>query len=149
MSAVQEYGWAARELLDLAGRETPETPGVCPSYMNLGIVFAGFDDLKTAEQLFAKAKECLDPPRQSFLAIHWADVMLRGDRPMEALTLLRDARDKYPDNLDCRWAYARTLVKMKMFPEAREEYESLLKLPDLAAEGRAMLEKELASLQGK
>lgn len=146
LSAEQAYGWAAQLLFNVAGREAAETPGVCPSYLNLGIAVAGMDNLSLADQLFQKAQSCLEPDRQPFLAIHWADALVRLGRDGDALTLLQDACQAYPDNLDARWALARTYVRVNMLPEARREYQNLLQENDLDPKGRAMLEEELNRL---
>lgn len=145
LSAEQAYGWAARLLLEVL-QTAPQDEAGCGACLNLGISFAGLDQLATANQLFARAKSCIDPEREAFLAIHWADTMVRQNRISEAVNLLSEARSKHPDNLDCRWALARTLVKEGHVDDARREYASLLQESSLAQEGRAMLEKELNSL---
>ncbi len=146
LTAAQQYGWAARMLLDAVKAAPSDTPGVCTACMNLGIIEAGCDDVTAADLLFSRARECVDAAHEPFLAIHWADTLVRLNRAGEALTLLLDAKSKHADNLDVRWALARTLVKESRRAEARSEYESLLQEKDMTAEGKAMLEKELNAL---
>lgn len=147
LTADQAYGWAARMLLETAQSASRDTPGLCLANFNLGIVFAGLNELNAADQLFTRAQPCLETTQQAFLAVHWADVMVRQDRTPEALDLLRETRQKSPDNMDVQWALARTFVKLGLRDDAREEYKALLARPDLAPQGRAMLENELAGVQ--
>ena len=146
LNAEQAYGWAAQLLLNVAGREAEDTPGVCPSYLNLGIAVAGMGNLSLADQLFEKAHGCLEETRQPFLAIHWADALVRLGREPEALAMLQTACEAYPDNFEARWTLARLYGRKNMIPEARREYQNLLQENDLDPKGRAMLEQELNRL---
>ncbi len=145
LSVEQAYGWAARLLLEVL-QASPDAEVGCGAYLNLGISFAGLERLDLADQLFVKTKSCIDPEREAFLALHWADTMVRQNRFEEAIALLREARDKHPDNLDGRWALARTLAKNGRIEEARVEYTALLQESALAPEGRSMLEREMKGL---
>ncbi len=147
LTAAQVYGWAARILLETAQTADPADPAICAAWMNLGIVHAGMDELEIADRIFTHAERCIDTDRAAFLAIYWADALLRMDRGDEALARLLNARDKAPDNLDCLWAIARTYARIGRFDQAREAYAELLKEPDLAPQGRAMIEEELQAVR--
>jgi len=140
----QTYAWAAQIFLEKLSEQSPGAAHACSAFLNLGIVFAACDDLNTADPLFSKAMECVTGPEKAFVAIHWADTLVRLERPENALKLLRDARRRYPENFDARWALARTLVMQGATKEARKEYEFLLQQEKLDPKGREMLEKELA-----
>jgi tetratricopeptide (TPR) repeat protein len=146
LTAPQTFAWSAKMLLDAALQAPEDTPGICTACLNLGITLAGLDELDRAQQLFARVKTCLPEDQQPFLAIHWADSLVRQNRMSDALDMLRQAVGQYPANLDVHWALARTYVKTGMIGEAREEYEELLAMPDLDAQGRTMLEQELGGL---
>jgi tetratricopeptide (TPR) repeat protein len=143
MTAGQTFGWAARIMLEVLSGAPPEK--ACEAYFNLGIISAGMEQLKMADQLFSRAMGCLPADQQPFLALHWADTLMRLDRSNEALALLKDAKNRYPENLDERWALARTLAKLGQYVEAREEYQALLDKPGLDPKGREMIEKEMNS----
>lgn len=146
LSAAQAYGWAARILLETAQTADPTDPGICAAWMNLGIIHAGIEQLDIADRLFTHAEHCIDTERATFLAIYWADTRLRMNRGGDALDLLLNAHDKDPGNLDCLWAIARTHARIGRYREAREAFNELLQEPDLAPQGRAMIEEELRSL---
>ncbi len=145
----QRFGWAARMLLQMLPDDPAMAPGQCKAYLNMAIVFAGLDRVQVADRLFRRAEQCLEGSERAFLSIHWADTLLRLGRMQEALDRLRAAREGHADNLDLRWALARTLVKAELVDEARSEYEALLERTDIAERGRAMLEQELAALQAR
>lgn len=146
LSTAQTFSWAAKILLEQAAQAAPETPGLCIANFNLAVTLVGLEELESAQKLFAQAQSCLPEEQQPFLAIHWADTFVRQNRTTDALDLLRQTVAKYPTNLDAHWALARTLVKAGQIGEAKEQYQQLLQMPDLAPEGRAMLEKELSML---
>ncbi len=142
----QAYGWVAQLMLETLLRTPLEVPGACETYLNLGIAFAGMDQLTTAERLFAKADSCLQGNLRAPLAIYWADVLMRQSQGEEALRRLREACEAFPDHLDARWAFARTLAKLELYDEAIVEYDKLLALDNLEPKGRVMLEKERSTI---
>lgn len=146
LTPAQTFTWAAKILLESISQAPAETPGVCSACFNLAITFAALDELDIAAQLFTRAKPCLNKEQQPFLAVHWADLLVRQQRSEEALELLRQAVKEFPNNLDVHWALARTYGKLALIGEAKQEYETLLNMPDLSQQGRAMLEKEMAEL---
>ena len=146
LTAVQQYGWAARMLLDALKSAPADTPGICTAGMNLGIIEVGFGDAALADQLFSQAKACVDAAHEPFMAVYWADALVQLKRNGDALTQLLEAKAKYPANFDVRWALARTLVKEGRNGEARSEYESLIQEKDLTKEAKALLAQEMKGL---
>lgn len=142
LTAAQAYGWVARLMLEAL----PMVPGgagqPCEAYMNLGIAMAAMQDLPMAERLYGSAAECLPDKGLAFLAVHWADLRVRrGDLP-GALARLEQGRAHDPENLDVRWALARTLHLAGRGAEALAEYDALLSLEDVDPNARAVLERE-------
>jgi tetratricopeptide (TPR) repeat protein len=147
MTATEAYGWAARMMME----SLPATPGgpemPCEAYMNLGIAYAGMQDPALAVRLFEAADTCLPPAQRAFLAVHWADQLVRQGDPLAALGRLEAGRGLDPENLDVRWAIARTLVKLDRKAEATAEYDALLATPGLDAKAKEVLQRERDGLQ--
>jgi tetratricopeptide (TPR) repeat protein len=142
LSAAQAYGWVARMMLESLQATPGDGEGPCEAYMNLGIAMAAMQDPQMAERLYQAANTCLPPDGLAFLSIHWADLRVRLGDLDGALAHLHTGRGHNPDNLDVRWALARTLHRAQRNAEALQEYEGLLGEEGLDAKARAVLERE-------
>jgi tetratricopeptide (TPR) repeat protein len=65
-------------------------------------------------------------PEWEIAAMYEAQLLQRRS-PAEAAKRLAEFLEKYPDSRDVRLGYARTLVLDKRYPEARTEFESIVK----------------------
>jgi len=159
MSVDDAYGWAAHWLLAAArnadalerGHTDSETEqhqlgGLCGAYMNLGIIYAVMGEFMLADQLYTAAWPCIDSPREAALGLHWADVLASLERQNDALDILKKVHAKHPDNLDVRWALARTYGILGMVDDARLEYQFLMESDVIDDMARQRLQREMSAL---
>ncbi|MBW7866480.1 MAG: tetratricopeptide repeat protein [Candidatus Hydrogenedentes bacterium] len=147
LSPTQTFGWAATLLFDRLQQRPADAPDVCGASFNLALVFASLRQDGQADALFSRAKECLPEETQPALALQWADLRVRQDRLPEAMTLLKEARIRYPENIEVRWALARALVKQGQLREAAVEYESLGDEAEMDPQSRELLDMEGKALK--
>lgn len=147
LSPAQAFGWAATLLYDRLQQQSAGAPGVCGAAFNLALVFSNLRQDGQADALFSRAKECLPAGMQPALALQWADLRVRQDRLPEAMTLLKEARIRYPENIEVRWALARALVKQGQLREAAVEYESLGDEAEMDPQSRELLDMEGKALK--
>lgn len=147
MTAAQAYGWTARLMLEALPMIPggPEQP--CEAYMNLGIALAAMRDVGMAERLFASAETCLPATGLAFLAVHQADLRARRGDIAGAIEILERGRANDPENLDVRWALARSLHRAGRSAEALAEYGALLDIPGVDAKAREVLAAERDAVQ--
>jgi len=144
LTAEQAFGWVALYLLHAVQRE--EDSDVCGSLLNLGMAFNAMVQPATAERLYERAARCLPEEELSFLFLHRALNLAALDRMNDALAVFAEGRERFPDDVEMRWAYARLLAQAGMVDGARQEYRELLAEEGLDPTGRAMLQSELNQL---
>lgn len=149
LTVAQAYGWVARMMMESLPAEPGGADQPCSAYMNLGIAYAAMQDVVLAARLFEAADTCLPLPQRAFLAVHWADQLVRQGDAEAALARLQTGRECDPQNLDVRWAIARTLVKLNRTAAALAEYNALLGEEGLDAKAKSILERERDALQPK
>jgi len=138
--------WVAALLLEAVNSALASREVSCTTLLNMGIIENELDDLAVSDLLFSRAQECISPEQQGYLAVHWADTLLRTERGAKALEILEKALQRDPNNFEVRLALARAYTRMERTEEARRLYEALLQEPDLNDRGRQMVEEELKRL---
>lgn len=125
-AAGLDMRWAILLLLEETRANPPqshEDAGI--ALMHLGMVCAAIQAPDLADQFFPAAMPWLPADLQPVCAQHWADVLLALGRPNEAAALLQDASGRFPQDLDVKLAFARSLVKVNRIEEARTQYEAI------------------------
>ena len=145
--AATHLVWTIQFMLKRLQALTPDDPKPCLAYMNLGIMLNGFQQFAAADGLFPAAMQCLTGDNRVVAGTHWAQSMFGLERPREALGLLEELRAQFPDNPDLQLVYAQALARTKHIPEAIQEYDQLLELPNLPGNIRQQLEKERDALR--
>jgi len=140
------FGWAARMLHETYQEAAEAGSAPCESALNLGIVSAGIQEFGVADRLFQVAHVCLADERKAITAVHWADTMIRTGRLAEAVSLLEESEEDFPDHVDTQWALAKALGQSGRLEEARAKYDALLQSDALSDEGRARLQAERSAL---
>ncbi|MCF6287041.1 MAG: tetratricopeptide repeat protein, partial [Candidatus Hydrogenedentes bacterium] len=146
LSTKDTFGWAVQILLDHYRDAEAADNAPCESALNLGIASAGIQEFGVANGLFQAAFDCLTDERKAIVAVHWADTMIRTGRGPKALALLEQAAQESPEHFDTRWAIARTLAQLGRPSEAREHYDALLALEDIAPDAKTRLQTERDAL---
>lgn len=138
-----EMGWAVAYLLAELRNARLDPADSGPVLLHMAMVMSAIQDLEGADRLFPAAMPNLPPDLQGVCAQYWADVMVRLQRPHEAVNLLRDTKSRMPENIDVRHALARSLIKCGKPEDAKAEYEALLQLPALKDEDRKRIQAEM------
>jgi predicted Zn-dependent protease len=144
LSVGEAWGWVVALLNDVFSTD-PAGAG-CTSSLNLGMLYAAIKMPEHAEALFQRTDACADDTQRPYLYAHWAQALGAQNRAAEAVSMLRDGVKRYPEAIDLRWAYARTLRASGLMDEARAQYDLLLQQAGLDPRGREMLEAERAAL---
>ncbi len=109
-------------------------------FYNLGLTYLGRGQVGAAEESFRKAITAQVPVFEAYLRL--AEIAVDQDRPESALSLLEEARLKYPERLDGVLAYGRLLIDMGRPNEARPYLEDVIVSDPgspLATEARVLL----------
>jgi Tfp pilus assembly protein PilF len=109
-------------------------------YYNLGITCLSRGQIGAAEENFEKAIAAPVPVFEAYLRL--AEIAQVQGETDSALSLLEEARLKYPDRLEAKLAYGRLLVDLGRTNEARPYLEDVIESDprsQLAAEARALL----------
>lgn len=125
-AAGLDMRWAILMLLEEIRSHPPqsnEDAGI--ALLHLGMVCAAIQAPDLADQFFPAAMPWLPVDLQPVCAQHWADVLLVLGRPIEAAALLQDASGRFPQDMDVKLAFARSLVKVNRLEEARAQYEAI------------------------
>lgn len=144
LSVGEAWGWVVALLSEVYSGD-PGAAG-CASSLNLGMLYAAIRLPEHAESLFQRADGCADDAQRPYLYAHWAQALGAQNRAAEAVGMLREAVKRYPEAVDLRWAYARTLRASGLLDEARAQYDLLLQQPGLDPRGLEMLKAERAAL---
>ncbi len=110
-------------------------------YYNLGVTYLSRGQIGAAEENFEKAIVAPVPVFEAYLRL--AEIAQAQGRLESALSLIEEARLKYPDRLDGTLAYGRLLVDLGRSSEARPYLEDVVASDPrsrLADEARALLD---------
>ena len=109
-------------------------------YYNLGITYLQRGQIGAAEENFTKAITAPLPVFEAYLRL--AEIARAQGRTESALSLLEEARLKFPDRTDGALAYGRLLVEAGRPHEARPYLEEVIASnpsSEMASEARALL----------
>jgi Tfp pilus assembly protein PilF len=136
--ALEQYRLAEVDFIAALGDAT--YPHRWKVFYNLGITYLSRGQIGAAEENFEKAITAPMPVFEAYLRL--AEIAQMQGRTDSALSLLEEARLKYPDRLDGILAYGRLLVDVGRPQEARPYLEDVISSDPsspLADEARSLL----------
>ena len=123
-----------------------DNPEALYAYAQLALVVGELDKASVA----AERVRTLLPEEADTHILH-SNILYRQGRKTQAMDDLKAAVDRYPNNISLRDYYARRLVDEKRYPEARQQFNTLLEAaPDNyeAEYALALLSMQLHDLDG-
>lgn len=136
--ALEQYRLAEVDFIAVLSDST--YPHRWKVFYNLGLTYMSRGQIGAAEENFQKAITTSLPVFEAYLRL--AEISIAQGRNESALSLLEEARIKYPERLDGILAYGRLLMDMDRSSEARPYLEDVIASDPgspLADEARALL----------
>jgi len=138
--ALEQYRMAEVDFIAVLSDST--YPHRWKVFYNLGLTYLGRGQVGAAEENFQKAITSSIPVFEAYLRL--AEIAVMQGRTDSALSLLEEARIKYPERLDGVLAYGRLLVEIGRPNEARPYLEDVV-----ASDPRSPLADEARRLLGQ
>ncbi|MDP7639367.1 MAG: tetratricopeptide repeat protein, partial [Candidatus Hydrogenedentes bacterium] len=146
LSGAAQFGWAVDLLLLEIQAASPAPHDAGPILYCLGRVYRAIQNYGQAAAMFGAAAGLLDGPEKLQCQRYWAEALVQTGKGHDAILMLRQALKTEPSQHALRRFLARILKRSGRIPEARAEYERLLRTTTLSVEDRAQLQRELSLL---
>jgi Tfp pilus assembly protein PilF len=136
--ALEQYRLAEVDFLAVLGDST--YPHRVAGYYNLGMTYYRRGQLAAAEENFLKAVTATQPVFEAYVRL--SEIAQNQNRGEEAVSLMEEARLKFPERTDASLVLGRLLVELGRPDEARPYLEQVIAEEpgsDLAKEATALL----------